>query len=241
MDFSELEKKLGYTFRDKSLLARALTHSTFTYESPGSSEGHNERLEFLGDSVLDLTVGDILYRDAAGYDEGAMTKIRALIVCETTLAAVARQLELGRFMRFGKGETHTGGMEKSSNLSSALEAVFAAIYLDGGYPEVYDAVRRLLGGPAAKAAKGELVYDYKSRLLEYIQGADRKAVFEFRIIREEGPDHRRIFFCEFSCNGRVVGRGSGPSKKEAEQEAARDALPVISRYCPEPGNDRDMV
>ncbi|MHB8962296.1 MAG: ribonuclease III family protein, partial [Saccharofermentanales bacterium] len=130
MDFSLLESKLGYAFKDSSLIERALTHSTFTYENHGSSEGNNERLEFLGDCVLDLIVGDILFRNAADYDEGIMSKMRALIVCETTLTIVARGLGLGGYMRFGKGEKFSGGMEKSSNLSSALEAVIAAIYLD---------------------------------------------------------------------------------------------------------------
>ncbi|MHB1453096.1 MAG: ribonuclease III [Saccharofermentanales bacterium] len=231
MDYSTLESKLGYTFKNSALIIRALTHSTYTYESHGNSEGDNERLEFLGDCVLDLIVGDILFQNTSDYDEGAMSKMRALIVCETTLTAIARGLDLGGYMRFGKGERFSGGMEKSSNLSSALEAVIAAIYLDGGYYSAYSIAACLLGDSISKAVKGELVYDYKSRLLEYIQGIDKKAAVEFCIVREEGPDHNRTFYCEFVYKGIVVGKGSGQSKKEAEQEAAREGLRDIVQYC----------
>lgn len=231
MEFSTLESKLGYTFKDSALIARALTHSTYTYESHGSSEGDNERLEFLGDCVLDLIVGDILFQSTAKYDEGVMSKMRALIVCETTLTTVARGLDIGGYMRFGKGERFSGGMEKSSNLSSALEAVIAAVYIDGGYLAAYKVAASLLDDSISKAVKGELVYDYKSRLLEYIQSIDKKAAAEFCIVREEGPDHNRTFFCEFTYKDIVVGKGAGLSKKEAEQEAAREGLLRIRQFC----------
>jgi ribonuclease III len=231
MDYSTLEAKIGYTFTDQSLLQNALTHSTFTYESPGRSVASNERLEFLGDCVLDLIVGDLLYRNTSDYTEGVMSKLRALIVCETTLTAVARECELGRYLRFGRGELLSGGMEKSSNLSSALEAVIAAVYLDGGYLAAYRVSARLLGESIDQAVNGELVYDYKSRLLELIQGIDKNAAVRFVIVREEGPDHHRTFYCEFHYNAIPVGHGVGQSKKEAEQDAAREGLLHIRRYC----------
>lgn len=236
MDWSALETKLGYTFQDKDLILRALTHSTYRYESPDNSEGDNERLEFLGDGILDFIVGDLLYRRSEEYSEGAMSKMRSLIVCETTLAIIAKELDLGSHMRFGKGEKQSGGTSRSSNLSSALEAVIAAIYLDGGYEAAYRTVARLMDQPIRRAVRGELVYDHKSKLLEYIQGIDKQAVMEFCIVREEGPDHDRTFFCEFRYNGITAGEGSGPSKKEAEQNAAREGLRNIRQYCrpPEP-------
>ncbi|MDD2533635.1 MAG: ribonuclease III [Eubacteriales bacterium] len=226
--FRRLAQAIGYTFKQPDLLAQALTHSTFAYEHRADKIMDNERLEFLGDAVLDLVISDYLYREGATFSEGVMTKTRALIVCESTLARVARKLEIGLLLRLGKGELTTGGSDKSSNLANTMEAIFGAVYLDGGYEHAKTLVLHLLDEFIQQALTGEMVYDYKSRLLEMVQGTRGNSTLKFTIINEEGPVHDRIFTAAVVVDDKQIAKGSGSSKKDAEQKAAREALTVLS-------------
>ena len=220
----EFQIKLGYVFKDSRVLCQALTHSTFSYENKNSHIKDNERLEFLGDCVLDLIIGDLLYRSGDDYSEGFMSKIRAIVVCETTLSDIARKLDLGGYLLLGKGEDHTKGREKNSNLSNAVESIIAAVYLDGGYEIAYQLVERLFSSAVRRALEGHIVFDYKSRILEHVQGIQQQGSIEFVIVREEGPDHNRIFFAEVRYFDIIIGCGTGSTKKDAEQAAAKEAL-----------------
>ncbi len=219
---------IGYTFEQPDLLAQALTHSTYAYEHRHEKIMDNERLEFLGDAVLDLVISDYLYREGAAFTEGVMTKTRALIVCENTLARVAREHKLGHILLLGKGELTTGGGDKSSNLANTMEAIFGAVYLDGGYEASKALIIRLLDEYIQQALNGEMVYDYKSRLLEMVQGTRGNSTLKFTIINEEGPVHDRVFTAAVVVDDQQIATGSGSSKKDAEQKAARSALTVLS-------------
>jgi ribonuclease-3 len=219
---------IGHDFRQQDLLVQAITHSTYAYEHRVEKIVDNERLEFLGDAVLDLVVSDFLFREGAAFSEGVMTKTRALIVCENTLALVARNLGLGQIILLGKGELSTGGGEKSSNLANAMEAVFGAVYLDAGYNKARSIILRLLDEFIQQAMTGAMVYDYKSRLLEMVQGTRGNSTLRFAIINEEGPVHERIFTAAVIVDDNQIAIGSGSSKKDAEQKAAREALSVLS-------------
>ncbi len=220
----KLEKSLCYEFKDRMILIQALTHSTYSYENKHDHVKDNERLEFLGDCVLDLIIGDLLYREPMEYSEGVMSKNRAIIVCETTLSDIARKINLGDYLLLGKGEEQTKGREKNSNLSNAMESVIAAVYLDGGFESAYELVKTLFSSATLQAVKGNLVFDYKSKVLEYVQGIQQQGSIEFVIVKEEGPDHNRTFFAQVHYYGIIVGSGAGSTKKEAEQEAAKEAL-----------------
>lgn len=219
---------IGHDFRQQDLLVQALTHSTYAYEHRVEKIVDNERLEFLGDAVLDLVISDFLFREGASFSEGVMTKTRALIVCESTLTRVARSLGLGQLLMLGKGELTTGGGDKSSNLANAMEAVFGAVYLDAGYNKARSIILRLLDEFVQQALTGEMVYDYKSRLLEMVQGTRGNSTLRFVIINEEGPVHDRLFTAAVIVDEKQIAVGSGSSKKEAEQKAAREALGVLS-------------
>ena len=227
MDLHQLEQILCYDFKDVSILMQALTHSTYSYENRNNHVKDNERLEFLGDCVLDLIIGDLLYREPVEYSEGVMSKNRAIIVCETTLSDIARKISLGDYLLLGKGEELTKGREKNSNLSNAMESVIAAVYLDGGFDASYSLVKRLFALPIQQAVKGNIIFDYKSKVLEYVQGIQQQGSIEFVIVKEEGPDHNRTFFAQVHYHGDIVGSGIGSTKKEAEQEAAKEALDHI--------------
>jgi len=218
-----IEDKIGYSFTDRSLLLNALTHSTYSYESKEKYCVNNERLEFLGDSVLDLIVGDILFKDSDLLPEGVMSKIRALIVCETTLSEVSKTIGLGDYLLLGKGEELTDGRNKISNLSNAVEAIIAAIYLDGGYEKAYKVVEKLVGRYIKMAKTGKIVYDHKSKFIEYVQSIKEQGNIRFCIIKEEGPEHNRTFYAQIIYNETILGTGCGSTKKEAEQEAAKEA------------------
>ncbi len=219
---------IGHDFRQQDLLVQAITHSTYAYEHRAEKIVDNERLEFLGDAVLDLVVSDFLFREGAIFSEGVMTKTRALIVCENTLALVARRLGIGQLLLLGKGELTTGGGDKSSNLANAMEAIFGAVYLDAGYNKARLIILRLLDEFVQQALTGEMVYDYKSRLLEMVQGTRGNSTLRFAIINEEGPVHERIFTAAVIVDDNQIAVGSGSSKKDAEQKAAREALGVLS-------------
>lgn len=222
----ELEKKLNYTFRNPALLAEALSHSSYANEHRGAGLHSNERLEFLGDSVLGFVTAEFLFTRHPDLPEGDLTRIRAALVCEQSLYEVAGKLDLGRHLKLGRGEEAGGGRERMSILADAVEAVFAAVYLDGGIAEASALIHRVLLDAEREADVEERRRDYKTALQEQVQ---RKAGQEltYCMVGEQGPDHAKIFSAEVRLNGIAVGSGSGRSKKEAEQSAARAALAAL--------------
>ncbi len=227
-DLTRLEESLGYRFSNPQLLLEAVTHSTYAYEQRQPDIIDNERLEFLGDAVLDLIISHRLYLESARLAEGVMTKARALVVCEPTLAKAARSIGLGDYLRLGRGEESTGGRDKASNLSNAVEAIIGAAFQDGGLSMADGIVCTLLAEELKRALSGRLVYDYKSRLIELVQGSLPSSTLRFAIIREEGPVHERTFTACALLDEHPLGEGIGSSKKEAEQHAAREALQVLN-------------
>lgn len=220
-----LEEKLGYTFQNPQLLENALTHSSCANESRGRLQS-NERLEFLGDSILGMVVADHLYRNHPDLPEGELTRTRAALVCEDSLVEVARELGLGAYLRLGKGEEAGGGRQRPSIRADAVEAVLAAVYLDGGIGSVRKIIQRyILSREVAGLTKPR---DYKTALQELVQ-RESGQVLQYRLTGEEGPDHDKRFFMEVALNGRPVGRGSGRSKKEAEQMAAKAAIQALEQ------------
>ena len=217
---SDFEEKLGYTFRDKSLLENALTHSSYANEHRREGASSNERLEFLGDAILGLVVAEHLYRTHPDKPEGELTKLRAELVCEKSLAEVAGRLELGKELRLGHGESHGGGSHRPSMLADAVEAVLAAAYLDGGMEIPEGIITRLILGKEPTVSGNQ---DYKTRFQELVQRT-RDQVISYALTGESGPDHHKTFTVEVSLNGAPVGTGSGSSKKRAEQDAAREAI-----------------
>jgi ribonuclease III len=218
-----LQRNLRYNFSDPQLLLLALAHKSFVNESPGHRQGDNERLEFLGDAVLDLVVSDCMFTRFPQLAEGEMTRVRAEVVSEKNLAMVARQLELGRFLLLGKGERLTGGQDKDSLLADALEAVFGAVYRDGGYAAAQDVILKLLSNHIALAAERKRGLDYKTRLQELVQ-ARFGVVPQYLLQNASGPDHGKTYQIGVCFDERVFGPGVGRTKKKAEQEAARLAL-----------------
>lgn len=242
-----LEARLGHTFTDDELIERALTHRSRVHEVDSGAAGDNESLEFLGDAVLGLAIAERLFREFPDYDEGRKSKARAQLVSAATLAALGADLRLGEHLRLGRGEEKTGGRRKRSLIADAFEAVVAAIYLDGG-PAAASAFidrtfRPLLerlrqdGVPPAGAC------DHKSALQEWLQ-ARSQPIPEYRLCGATGPDHRKEFAVEVLVGGQQVAAGSGPTKKEAEREAARQALAALADGSdppgkPEPGSGPD--
>ena len=216
----ELEEKLGYVFRDKTLLQHALTHSSYANEHRGAGLTSNERLEFLGDSVLGMVVADHLYRIHPDMPEGELTRTRAALVCEGSLYEVARRLDLGGYLRLGKGEDAGGGRSRPSILADAVESVLAAVYLDGGIDRARRLIRALILDREVEKAVDR---DYKTALQELVQ-RENGQVLAYRAVGERGPDHAKIFIMEVELNGKNVGVGEGRTKKEAEQMAAKAAL-----------------
>lgn len=214
-----LEKKLGYRFQNRELLSEALNHSSYANEHKGGL-GSNERLEFLGDSVLGFVSAEYLFRLHADLPEGDLTRMRAALVCEQSLYEVAKTLDLGGYLKLGRGEEAGGGRKRQSILADAVEAVFAAVYLDGGIEKARELIVRVLlsQAPAAEERK-----DYKTTLQEVVQRRSGQ-VLTYHMVDQSGPDHNKKFLFEVRLNDRPVGRGEGRSKKEAEQAAARDAL-----------------
>jgi ribonuclease-3 len=224
----ELEQKLNYTFRDPALLREALSHSSYANEHRAAHLNSNERLEFLGDSVLGFVTAEFLFRQHPDLPEGDLTRIRAALVCEQSLYEVARKLDLGRYLRLGRGEEAGGGRERTSILADATEAVFAAVYLDGGIDAATALIHRCLLDAEREEAVEERRRDYKTALQELIQRhADQ--VLTYQMVGEQGPDHDKTFVAEVQLNGSAVGTGSGHSKKEAEQAAAKAALEIMEK------------
>lgn len=216
-----LESKLGYAFRDRALLVNALTHSSYANENRGKSCDSNERLEFVGDSVLGMVVATRLYERYPDMPEGRMTRLRAQLVCEESLHAVALELELGKYIRLGRGEEHSGGRNRTSILADAVEALIAAMYLDGGLDVARSFITaRLLSDLADEECAGA---DSKTELQELIQRKSGQSL-AYEMLSESGPDHDKVFTARVLLNGESVGEGAGRTKKEAEQSAAREAL-----------------
>ena len=222
----ELERTLTYTFRSPALLQEALNHSSYANEHRGDHLHSNERLDFLGDSVLGFVTAEYLFERHPEATEGDLTRIRAALVCEQSLHEVAQQLDLGRYLKLGRGEEAGGGRERTSILADAVEAVFAAVYLDGGIGAARDLIHRCLLDVQRESVVEERRRDYKTALQELVQRqADQ--MLTYRMAGEQGPDHAKTFRAEVLLNGAVIGSGSGHSKKEAEQSAARAALETL--------------
>lgn len=215
-----LEERIGYRFRDRALLKQAMTHSSFTNEQKIRRTQNYERLEFLGDAVLELVSSEFLFKEHPEMSEGELTKKRASMVCEPSLAFCARDLELGRFMLLGKGEENTGGRGRDSIVSDAMEAVIGAIYLDGGMDKAKEFINRFV---LSDLEDKQLFYDSKSNLQEIIQGK-LKREFKYELLEESGPEHDKKFRVSVDMEGEVLGIGEGKTKKAAEQQAAYKAL-----------------
>lgn len=219
----ELENRIGYKFKNIHLLKQAVTHSSFSNEQKINRQPHYERLEFLGDAVLELVTSEFLYHHYPQEPEGKLTKLRASMVCEPALAFCARDLELGKFMRLGKGEESTGGRDRESITSDAMEAVIGAIFLDGGMEQAKKYIYRFI---LSDLENKQLFYDSKTHLQEILQG-DLKKDFSYELVEETGPEHDKVFVVEVRMEARVIGRGSGRTKKAAEQQAAYEALLML--------------
>ena len=227
-NIGSLQESLNVRLINHSLLEQALIHSSYLNEYPGTVTGSNERLEFLGDAVLGFIVAEKLYQDFPGLTEGEMTRIRSALVRRETLARVARSLKLGDYLYLGKGEETDGGRQKPANLSGALEAVIAAIYLDQGLTVTRELVLKWLVAELQEVVGRGKGVDYKSRLQEMIQSEYRSSP-SYRTVRSVGPDHDKLFTVEVMIGDKVLGEGAGKSKKLAETEAARDALERFNR------------
>ena len=220
----KFEKMIGDTFKNKKLIYQALSHSSYANERkiPG---GSNERLEFLGDSVLSIVVSDYLYRHLTHIAEGELTKLRASLVCEKSLYVFAQKINLGNYLMLGRGEENTGGRERPSILADAFEAVIAAIYLDGGLEAASRHILRFLPEDIQHQKKPAF-NDFKTILQEVVQKNPEEKV-DYILAGEEGPDHNKRFVVEVCLNSNVIGKGKGRSKKEAEQLAAKEALELM--------------
>lgn len=219
-EMEQLERTIGYTFHNKKLLKQALTHSSYANEKKLGKLGCNERLEFLGDAVLELVSSDVLYARFPKIPEGELTKKRASLVCEPSLAYCARQFDLPKYLLLGRGEDMTGGRMRDSIVSDATEALLGAIYLDGGFEKARDFVLRFILNDIEHK---QLFYDSKTILQEMVQEKGRQAL-EYVLTGESGPDHNKQFSVEARINGEVLGNGSGHTKKAAEQAAAYQAI-----------------
>jgi ribonuclease-3 len=223
----DFQQMLGVTFKQISLLAQALTHSSFANENSATAPVSNERLEFLGDAVLGLVVGEQLYIDYPELTEGDMTKLRAYLVKQETLSQVARHIGLGDQLYLGKGEEASGGREKPANLARALEAVIAAVYLDQGLDVVRVMILKLIMAELHAAVLAGIVTDFKSRLQEYLQSQSQPPPV-YHITDTFGPDHDRTFVVEVKSGEQLLAKGIGKNKKGAEAEAARIALELLT-------------
>ena len=221
----ELEKKINYEFQNFSLLEQAMMHSSYTNEHRLEKYKCNERLEFLGDAVLELISSEFLFRQSPKVPEGELTKTRASMVCEPSLAMCAKEIDLGSYLLLGKGEEVTGGRLRDSVTSDALEALIGAIYLDGGFTNAKEFIHRFV---LTDQEDKRLFYDSKTILQEMVQ-AEKLGEIEYRLIGEEGPDHNKSFTVELMIHGKSYGKGKGRTKKAAEQQAAYKAIHVLKK------------
>ncbi|AOT68391.1 ribonuclease III [Geosporobacter ferrireducens] len=222
----ELEEKIGYYFQDIHLLFESLTHSSYANENKKKNIAYNERLEFLGDAVLSIVISEHLYNKLNTFQEGELTKIRASIVCEPSLANCSKNLNIGKYILLGKGEEVTGGRERVSILADTFEAIIGAIYLDGGLGQAQRFILKSLKDTIEDAISGRVYQDYKTHLQEYIQSENSERIL-YEVIHEEGPDHNKIFHVHVKVGEKILGTGIGRSKKEAEQSAAKEALKEV--------------
>jgi len=218
-----LEDVFKYTYNDRNHLILAMTHSSYANENKHEQLNSNERLEFLGDAVLNIIISDFIYKNHTSLSEGELTKARASIVCEPSLAKCANTLELGKYLMLGKGEEYTGGRTRASILSDAFEAIIGSIYIDGGMEKAREFVLFMMKETITSSINGASFIDYKTQLQEVVQKiSDQKIQYE--IVEEKGPDHNKLFAIQVKVSDRVMGAGEGKSKKEAEQNAASVAL-----------------
>lgn len=229
----EFQKKIGIEFRDSKLLQHALIHSSYANERRMKKEKNNERLEFLGDAVLELVSSDYLYKTYKEESEGKLTKLRASLVCEPTLAGCARDIDLGTYLKLSKGEVLTGGRERDSILSDAFEAVIGAIYLDQGLETAGKFIEAHLFHDVENKV---LFFDAKTNLQEIVQG-EGKGRLSYQLVKEEGPDHQKTFTVEARIGEQVIGTGTGRSKKNAEQHAAFEAIKKYQEQTMESENE----
>lgn len=222
-DLNSLEKEIGYVFKKRSLLKQAVTHRSYANENRGSGP-FNERLEFLGDAVLSLISADFLYKKFPSMAEGDLTKLRSSLVCTASLSEYARRIKLGDYLLLGKGELAAGGNERDSNLENAFEALIAAVYLDGGIDKARRFVLRFLDDSVETHHIS--FKDYKTKLQEIVQESHEETL-NYVITKESGPDHDKRYEVEVHLNSNVIGKGKGRSKKQAEQEAAKQALQLM--------------
>ena len=221
----ELEQKIGYKFRDFSLLERAMMHSSYTNERHLPKYQCNERLEFLGDAVLELVSSEFLFKGSPKMPEGELTKTRASMVCEPSLALCARDIDLGSYLLLGKGEEATGGRMRDSVTSDAMEALIGAVYLDGGFTSAKEFIHRFV---LTDLEDKKLFYDSKTILQEMVQ-AEKMGEITYRLVGTEGPDHNKSFNTEVLIGDKVSGKGAGRSKKASEQQAAYEAILRLRR------------
>jgi len=223
-----LENRIGYTYRNKQYAINALVHSSFSNENHSFALKSNERLEFLGDAILEFIMSLMLYNNPKYFSEGEMSKLRALIVCEASLNECARKIGLGELLMLGKGEEANGGRTRPSILSDAMEAIIGSIYLDGGIDEAEGFIMHFLGDIYHKAIEGMLFMDYKTALQEELQKTGDVQI-QYKLIESVGPDHAKTFKIAVCSNGKTIGTGVGKSKKDAEQMAAKAALEEMGR------------
>lgn len=226
-DIADLEKRFGYVFKNRKLLTEALTHRSFYHENPDKSIAHNERLEFLGDSVLGFVIVEYLFSSDKEFTESVMAKIKSYLVKESILSEIADSISLGKYLKLGKGEEATGGRAKKSILADTIEALLGAVYLDGGYKKVKAVVLELFRKEIDTLMDSTRFYDFKTELQEKTQ-----LLFgvlpEYRVVKQEGEEHEKVFTIEVFIEGKKFGKGSGKSKKEAQTLAAREALLQLS-------------
>lgn len=216
----ELERRIGYQFKDLSLLKRAITHSSYTNEQKINKSGDYERLEFLGDAVLELVSSSFLFHEYEDMPEGKLTKLRSSMVCEPALAYCARELEIGKFLLLGRGEDATGGRNRESITSDVMEAITGAIYLDGGFDKASEFIHKFI---LSDLENKKLFYDAKSVLQEIIQSKN-EGELHYELIGEEGPEHDKVFSVNAMLSESIIGTGKGHTKKAAEQQAAYEAI-----------------
>ncbi len=221
-----LENKIKYHFNDPALLIHALTHSSYANEMRMNKESNNERLEYLGDAVLELVTSEYVYGEYKELSEGDLTKLRASIVCEQTLSSCARDLNIGEYLLLGKGEDASGGRIRESILSDALEAVIGAIYLDGGFTNAKEFIQNFI---LYSVKNKELFFDSKTILQEIIQNENNRQKIRYKLISEEGPDHNKTFTIAVLVGNEQIGCGIGRTKKAAEQEAASQAIQKLQK------------
>ncbi len=222
-EINKLEATLHISFRNSTLLQQALVHRSYLHENPDFNLPSNERIEYLGDSILSAVVAEKLYKDYPDLSEGDMTKLRSALVRRETLARIANHLKLDGYLYLGHGEETSGGRAKQSILADALEAVIGAVFLDQGFDTCRDLILRLYDAEVEKAVDDSLTSDFKSQLQEVVQSKYHE-IPAYRVISAEGPDHVKEFIVEVVVGGRMIGKGSGSSKREAEKEAAKAAL-----------------